>query len=442
MSRSLFALASCAFALSAHAQTQQSIPIVALPASSAKTAEPLMAVLGIREVAGGKVLINDAGRRQLKLFDTTLATFTVTLDSTSGITNAYGPARVPLLPYLGDSSLFADLPSSTLRVIGPNGLVARSISLPNPRDLGAFAGASSSVDSKGRLLYRGPVPMAATTPLMVPLEQRADSAPILRADLDTRAIDTIGRVKQRDGAGVFNDQSDPAKPKFVTTINPLPSLDEWAVLSNGSIALIRGFDYHIDFIHPDGSKNSTGKLPFDWKRLTDEDKQGLIDSAKAAAEAAAAQRAAAGPGAAGGRGGGDAAGRAVAVTGAVAAGGGMRGGGAGGPGGPPPQMVTVYLPLDKITDYYPAIRPGAAMADRDGNLWILPTTSGRSQSGELVYDVINVKGELYQRVRLPLGRSIAGFGKGGVIYMMSGDRTNGFFLERTRLSLATKVAVR
>jgi len=90
-----------------------------------------------------------------------------------------------------------------------------------------------------------------------------------------------------------------------------------------------------------------------------------------------------------------------------------------------------FVPLKEIADYYPAIRPGAARPDLDGNLWILPTTSAQSQGGELVYDVVNKSGELFQRVRIPSGRSIAGFGKGGVVYLMSGDRTKGFVLERS-----------
>jgi hypothetical protein len=91
------------------------------------------------------------------------------------------------------------------------------------------------------------------------------------------------------------------------------------------------------------------------------------------------------------------------------------------------------IPLSEVADYYPPIRPGAAMPDLDGNLWILPTTSKQSQHGELVYDIVNTKGELFERVRLPVGRLVAGFGKGGVVYMTSGDRTTGFFVERTRL---------
>ena len=51
---------------------------------------------------------------------------------------------------------------------------------------------------------------------------------------------------------------------------------------------------------------------------------------------------------------------------------------------------------------------------------------------KLVYDVVNPKGD-FRRVRIPLGRSIAGFGKGGVVYLQSGDFANGFYLERSRL---------
>jgi hypothetical protein len=93
-----------------------------------------------------------------------------------------------------------------------------------------------------------------------------------------------------------------------------------------------------------------------------------------------------------------------------------------------------YVPpaLKDIPDYYPSVRMGAAIADMDGNLWILPTTSAQSRHGELIYDVVNPKGD-FRRVRVPEGRSIAGFGKGGVVFLQSGDRATGFYLERTRV---------
>src|SRR5436190_22312719 len=71
-------------------------------------------------------------------------------------------------------------------------------------------------------------------------------------------------------------------------INPLPIVDEWAVLADGSVAIVRGQDYHIDFVNPDGSLTVSPKIPFDWQRLSDEDKTAIIDSARTRMEKARA----------------------------------------------------------------------------------------------------------------------------------------------------------
>ncbi|MDQ6612107.1 MAG: hypothetical protein M3Y64_06715, partial [Gemmatimonadota bacterium] len=202
-------------------------------------------------------------------------------------------------------------------------------------------------------------------------------------------------------------------------------------------------DYHVDLIHPDGKMTSTEKLPFDWKRLTDADKQALIDSAQTAQDKqlADAKANAANPNAAKAAAGD--AGMVMEFRTVMAAGSATGGGGGmsispGGGGPPGMQSFSItptieFVPIKDIADYYPAIRQGAAKADLDGNLWILPTTSAQSKAGELVYDVMNNKGELFQRVRLPIGRSIAGFGHSGVVYLMYRDGTAGWLLERTKI---------
>ena len=48
-----------------------------------------------------------------------------------------------------------------------------------------------------------------------------------------------------------------------------------------------------------------------------------------------------------------------------------------------------------------------------------------------IYDVVNRKGELVDRVQVSSGRTIVGFGKGGVVYMMARD-DKGAWLERTK----------
>ena len=61
-------------------------------------------------------------------------------------------------------------------------------------------------------------------------------------------------------------------------------------------------------------------------------------------------------------------------------------------------------------------------ADADGHLWVrtIPT---KAIPGGPVYDVINLKGELIDRVQVPKDRTIVGFGAGGVVYLAARDAT-------------------
>ena len=96
----------------------------------------------------------------------------------------------------------------------------------------------------------------------------------------------------------------------------------------------------------------------------------------------------------------------------------------------------ISVPLSEIPDYFPPIHRNTAGPDLDGNLWVLTTTTAQSLHGELVYDVLNPARGLFERVRMPIGRSIAGFGRGGVVYLQSGDRAGGFTLERVKVEPA------
>jgi len=444
-------LSGAVLALSATtALAQPKVPVMALAPSAATSLDTFGAILGVRQLPNGSLLVNDAGRRRLVMLDPTMQKASVVIDSTAGAANSYGPRPAPLIAYLGDSSLFVDAASSSLLVIDPKGAVSRVMSAPKPGDLRFLGNSPAYVDDKGRLLYRG-IQMVTQTRSLNPGERPApvqppDSAPILRADFDTRMVDTVGRVKIASGTRATMEQGADGKMSLKMTINPLVTVDDWSVLTDGTLAMVRGQDYHVDVVNPKGEATKGAKLPFDWKRLTDEDKQALVDSARTANEnaqkAAAANGSAPGTVSFGGPPGGGAAGGATEVRVMVMAGRSLGGGAAtvgGDAGGGPPmgQPMNIgapkidFVPLKEIADYYPAIRPGAARPDLDGNLWILPTTSAQSQGGELVYDVVNKSGELFQRVRIPSGRSIAGFGKGGVVYLMSGDRTKGFVLERS-----------
>ncbi len=472
----------CPLIIAPAAAAQRAVPIRELAPIDAKSSTYFGNIFGVRQLAGGGVLVNDGVRRQLVVLDNTLGNPTVVVDSVAVGGQGYGPRAQPLIPYLADSSLFVDGTSLSLLVIDPTGKIAHVMSAPRPNDLRNLAGGASGVDAKGNLIYRGGLQVAVragsaanSSPTAAPGQapptvQVPDSAPLLRANFDTRIVDTIGKLKVQSGNRPNMSLDANGKMQLKLIVNPINTVDEWAVLSDGTIALVRGHDYHIDVTQPDGKTYAAAKLPFDWKRLTDEDKQALIDSARAvqdkavadakasatnpAAAAAAAQEATiasamasmgggfgGGPPGGGGFGGGPPGGG--GGFGGGPPGGGPPGGGppggfgggppGAGPGGPPGGLGSIsveYVALKEIADYYPAIRAGAARADLDGQLWIVPTTSAQSKAGELVYDVVNNRGELSYRVRLPVGRSIAGFGHNGVVFLMYRDGTKGWQLER------------
>ncbi|HEY5218168.1 MAG TPA: hypothetical protein VIJ16_00090 [Gemmatimonadaceae bacterium] len=394
---------------------QQEVPVVDLPSAQDSTmGDPLRGVLGVRQVSDGDVLVDDAGRRQLKLYDSHLELRAVVRDSAPGSATSYGPQMKPLIRYMGDSSMLVDGQAYAMLVLGPNGQVVRTLAPTSQTMVYGMNNGPGFVDDSGRILYSWKFSnfMQPTMP-GVP-----DSQAVVRVDLETRRIDTLAKIRTTGTVGMASN-GDGIMHFYV---EPIAMVDNWALLSDGSIAVVRGSDYHIDWIAADGARHSTPKLPFDWKRLTDEDKQRLIDSTREVAgprlALALAQRNQ----------------RPTSDDG-----GGGRGGARGysPPSAPDPSRALPKVEYDAPTfkdlpDYYPALRPHAAMPDLDGNLWILPTSSAQSKHGELVYDVVNVKGD-FHRVRVPLGRSIAGFGKGGVVYLLSGDTENGFHLEKTQL---------
>jgi hypothetical protein len=91
----------------------------------------------------------------------------------------------------------------------------------------------------------------------------------------------------------------------------------------------------------------------------------------------------------------------------------------------------------ELPDYLPAIpRAGVTRVDARGRLWVLPSMAaqgGRAGDGAgLLYDVIDHTGTLVERVRLPAGRALEGFGADGAVYLTA-HGAGGTRLERVRL---------
>lgn len=423
-------------------------PVAHLIAAPDAQSKPIFGFVPVvRPLPNGALLVNDIAKRQLSLLDQCLCTSTVVADSVSGTASSYGIRPGGLIAYAADSSLFVDPAGLSMFVLDPAGRIARVASVPRSQDAGAIGTAGPNLpalDARGRLVYRGSLTLVRPTnivqsgrggggsPVMTPPEF-PDSSAIVRVDLASRKLDTagffkIGRMKLK------TEQTDRGI-SMTSETNPLPLLDDWAVLADGSIAIVRGRDYHVDFIDANGALTSGTKLPFDWQRLDDDAKIAVIDSAKKATEAARAAAANAPPGGATAFGAGapDGAPRMMIN---MSTSGGDGGGGIAqrmmangmGAGAAASGNVSFVAPSE-LPDYRPAFGSGAARGDADGNLWIR-TTATRAGAAGSIYDVVNRGGELIDRVQLPPARQIVGFGKGGVVYMLARDAA-GSWIERT-----------
>ena len=215
--------------------------------------------------------------------------------------------------------------------------------------------------------------------------------------LRTRRVDTIATIRIANaGTQVVSQAGSTINVKFIA--NPLTTNDAWTALSDGTIAIVRSQrSIAVDWIDTDGKSRSTPKMPFDWRRLTDAEKQSYSDSVLSFNQRQLEERIKS-----------------------------LR------PGQNLPFIPELsVVPLNEVQDY---LSPAASVraGSRRELSRILPVTSLAAKNGKL-YDIVNRKGEIFQRVQLPKDRDLAGFGRGGIIYLVGGDRANGYFLERVHL---------
>jgi hypothetical protein len=216
---------------------------------------------------------------------------------------------------------------------------------------------------------------------------RTDSAPLLRVNPHTHAVDTVARV--RVASSTLRLDTLNGAPRWRATVEVLPTIDEWTTLPDGTIAVVRGADYHIDWYRADGTKTSTPPMQIDWRRLTDAEKRSRVESTRAAYEAT------------------------------------------NNPHNDSDAPSIEFQAPNTLPDFLPPVFIGGVRSDPQGNVWIAPTSSSYAGYAGFMYDVVNRRGQIVERVRLPKDRVLVGFSDTGDIYMVAME-ANGMYLERAR----------
>ncbi|MBC8087860.1 MAG: hypothetical protein H7Z40_11390 [Phycisphaerae bacterium] len=431
----------------------QSVPLIDVARPDATSADRFGRIVNVRSLANGSLLINDAGRRQLLLVDQALNNRRVVLDSSSAYMG-YGPSEAALAPYTGDSLVLMNRYALSM-IDARTGTIVRWTPARMVPMLTLNNGQTVGVDPDGNYVFRAsvrPAPATASAngePAKPAVPVGVDSGLVVRVNFATRAVTRVVKLFQQPSGKIFMNKAEDGRMVARTVVNVLPLADEFAVLSDGTVAVLRVSDYHVDFVNIDGKLESSPKLPFSFVSLTVNDRQILIDSARSAQAAADA----AGISTMAREGAAVATGVAVAKatglngtkpgegfkvdvqqTGAVAAGTVAANPGQAVQGTLPFAMRSSdieYIPAERLPSRHPAFTGGRAMVvDLSDNLWIHTTAKDPSMQNGVMYDVVNRNGALSRRVRIPAGRTVAGFGANGVVYLRFQDDA-GWGIERT-----------
>ncbi|HEY4132012.1 MAG TPA: hypothetical protein VGM50_15480 [Gemmatimonadaceae bacterium] len=369
---------------------------------------------------GGRVMFDDLIGRRIVMLDSNLAHATVIADTTSATANAYGQNFATLIHFRGDSALLIVPSMLSMFVIAPNGAIARTMAIPRPSDANLLFGrwAEPGLDAKERLIYLGvanvlpgvmmlsgkiPVysggkPTAIGADLLSRMARAGDTAVVVRADLASRALDTAAWVHVPKFHRQFATDAQGFSTAIETTPDPMPILDLWTVMRDGTVAIVRGIDLHIDWIDASGHVTASPKIPFAWKKADDALKTQLVDSTVK---------------------------RWQSQFDEAMADGGRRGGGR----SQGLQLVAKRPALTDLPDYVPPFAEHSVTSDDDDNVWI---RTSDIVDGRPVYYVVNRQGALIDRVQLPAFREVIGFGP-GVIYMAVRRPDTKVHLERARV---------
>ncbi len=341
------------------------------------------ALLGLREVAPGTVLLADGlGRALIRLHVATGAADTLGSEGSGP-----GEYRQPgdVFAFRGDSSLLADFGTGRLLVVGPDGTLGRAISMVQEGDDGQpLLLLPRAADARGRLyvqpVYRGSLG-----------EVRPDSAPLLRWDPDAGRVDTLARLLIEERRE-FSGRLPGMRRGAVVPVWASP-VDAWTLTADDRVAIARAVPYRLEILD-DGARTRGPEIAADAPRLEEPDMLAwMIREERTAVHVGAHDHAGVN-------------GLSIELP------------GPGGHGERDPAMV-------EWAERLPPFYPRGASAAPDGTVWVERT----SKVGEpLHFDVFDRDGRRTAQVRGPTGRRVAGFGH-ALLYLVRTDALDREYIE-------------
>ncbi|MDQ8162408.1 MAG: hypothetical protein P3C10_07485 [Gemmatimonadota bacterium] len=396
------------------------VPTRTLAKPVAEYAEPFSQLSAVRELKDGRLLVVDSRDKLVQLINFATNSAAKVGREGSG-PGEYGvPTQLFAMP--GDSSVIFDPLNQRYLTVHPDGKPGASFRVgdesagpppgaPRPPQgprppAGAPGGAQvirigglgfgmpRASDARGRLYFEGGgLSMGPNGPVT------ADTAPIVRYDRATKAVDTLAWVRLPKNNASVKSSGSGGNQRMEVRIGgrtPYPSRDGWTVLANGTLVIVRVADYHVELVSPTRVVTRGPAVAHTPVAVGNAEKQAYRDAAK--------------------------------NTGGIAI---MRTDG--GPGGAQTRASSGPPPFEEPTEW-PAAKPPFIASE------ILPTPTGEiwvarnRPASEAVpwYDVFSPTGSLTGRVLLPTKTRVVGFGAGGAVYTVRLDEDDLQYLQRFR----------
>lgn len=381
-SRVLLVSLLCAGALPAQA-------VRPLPRADALFDEPFTSVAGIRELRDGRVLTVDRRDKLVQIVDFKAKAVKQVGREGSGPKEYSLPMGILGLP--GDSSLVFDPLNSRSLFILPNGEPGDFLTASSqPRGPGGgmmIAGTPPRfADSRGRTYTAGNAfAMGPNGPTA------AESLAILRLDRRSQKTDTVAWIRAPKN-NVQTSGSSGQMSFRVGTAAPFTPRDDWFVLPDGRVGIVRSPEYRVEWA--DG-RTPAASIPYDRIKVAEAHKQQWRDSRKNQT--------------------------AIAVT----MNNGRRSVSSAPPGAvqEPSEWPDVLPPILAETGETIFVAP-------NGQVWISRAREASDKTPN--YDVLDATGKVAFRVELPERTRVIGFGT-GTVYTIRTDEDDLQYLQRHRM---------
>lgn len=384
-----------------HAQ----VPTKTLVKAEAEFNEPFSSLVGVRELKDGRVVVSDSRDKIVQVVDLKSQRATAVGREGSG-PGEYGlPSRLFALP--GDSSVLYDPLNSRYLVVLPDGKPGATfrvgentqtvVSSGGGRQMrmgGMGVGQPLATDGQGRMYFEGsPIVMGPDGPAS------ADSVPIMRYDRRTNIFDTLSFLQLPKNTAKVQSSGSANNRNISVSVGgqtPYPMRDAWTVLPNGTVAVVRASDYHVDLVTSNKQRSRGPAVAYTPVRVGDAEKAEYREAQKRSP--------------------------AIGIMRSVEA----------GAGGTTTRNTATSMPPAQEPDEWPAVKPAfsSALASPAGEVWVARNRAAKDEIPR--YDVFAANGQLVRTVLLPKQTRVVGFGSGGAVYTVRLDDDDLQYLQRFR----------